>query len=165
MDYETPQFYRVMQYAARADRDVVDMVSGSPDWEPPGGIREGLDAYATGDAAAFDYGPSDGLRPLREAIATERGVDVERVMVTNGAGDPNHLTMAGGLARFPGEEVVLADPVHPYYAGRANHLGVDRTFVPVDADGHLQPGALREAVSADTAVIVVNSPNNPTGAV
>jgi aspartate aminotransferase len=29
MDYETPQFFRVMQYAARADRDVVDMVSGS----------------------------------------------------------------------------------------------------------------------------------------
>ena len=91
MDYETPQFFRVMQYAARAERDVVDMVSGSPDWEPPETLREGLREYADREADAFAYPPSVGLTPLREGIAERRGVDRSRVLVTNGAGEANHL--------------------------------------------------------------------------
>jgi len=165
MDYETPQFYRVMQYAARADRDVVDMVSGSPDWDPPDGVRRGLCEYADGDAAQFQYAPSRGLRELREQIAARHGVDTDRIVVTNGAGEANHLAMTGGLDQFDGTEILLADPVYPYYAGRANFLDAETTFVPVDSEGRLDPGAVRTAASSETAVIVVNSPNNPTGAV
>ncbi|MFB6361398.1 MAG: pyridoxal phosphate-dependent aminotransferase, partial [Halobacteriales archaeon] len=46
MGYEEPLFFRVMQYAEQADRHVIDMVSGNPDWEPPAGIKDGLEAYA-----------------------------------------------------------------------------------------------------------------------
>jgi len=165
MDYETPQFYRVMQYAARADRDVVEMVSGSPDWDPPEGVREGLREYADADASEFQYAPSRGLRGLRERIATRHGVDADRIVVTNGAGEANHLAMTGGLDRFDGDEILLADPVYPYYAGRANFRDAEATFVPVAEDGRLDPDAVRAAASSKTAVIVVNSPNNPTGAV
>ena len=165
MDYETPQFYRVMQYASRADRDVIDMVSGSPDWDPPDGVRDGLRAYADASASAFQYAPSRCLRGLREGIATRHGVDSDRIVVTHGAGEANHLAMTCGLDRFPGEEIVLTDPVYPYYAGRANFLDADVTFVPVEADGRLDPAAVRDATSDETAVIVLNSPNNPTGAV
>jgi aspartate/methionine/tyrosine aminotransferase len=165
MDYEEPQFFRVMRYAARADGDVIDMVSGNPDWEPPAALREALRTYADGDPEAFQYPPSEGLRGLREEIANRRGVDTEQVLVTNGAGEANHLAMTGGLDRFSGEEILLTDPVYPYYAGRANFLGAETTFVPVADDGHLRPAAVREAASEETAVIVVNSPNNPTGAV
>ena len=165
MDYETPQFYRVMQYAARADRDVIDMVSGSPDWDPPEGVRDGLRDYADAPAAQFQYAPSRGLRTLREEIATRRDVAVDRVVVTNGAGEANHLAMAGGFDHFSGSEILLTDPVYPYYAGRANFLDAEPSFVPVSADGHLDPKSVRAAASDETAVIVVNSPNNPTGAV
>jgi len=163
MDYETPQFFRVMQYAASADRDVVDMVSGSPDWEPPAALREGLHAYADADSADFQYAPSVGLRGLREEIAERRGVATERVLITNGTAEANHLAMTGALESMDGTEVVTADPVYPYYAGRTNLLGADLTMVPVGADGHLAPDDVREAVSDDTAAVVVNSPNNPTG--
>ncbi|WP_324661596.1 pyridoxal phosphate-dependent aminotransferase [Haloarcula sediminis] len=165
MDYETPQFYRVMQYAARADRDVVDMVSGSPDWDPPAGVRAGLREYADAGAGEFQYAPSRGLRGLREQIAARHGVAEDRVVVTNGAGEANHLAMTGGLDRFDGDEILLADPVYPYYAGRANFLDAETAFVPVDDEGRLDPDAVRAAASSETAVIVVNSPNNPTGAV
>ncbi|WP_424003459.1 pyridoxal phosphate-dependent aminotransferase [Haloarcula salina] len=165
MDYEEPQFFRVMQYAARADRDVVDMVSGNPDWDPPEGLRDGLRDYAEADADDYQYPPSVGLTELRDEIAARRGVDRSRVLVTNGAGEANHLAMTGGLHYFDGTEVLLADPVYPYYAGRANFLGADRTFVPVAEDNRLRPADVRAAASEDTAVIVVNSPNNPTGAV
>jgi aspartate/methionine/tyrosine aminotransferase len=165
MDYETPQFFRVMQYASRADRDVVDMVSGNPDWDPPEGLRDGLRDYAELDAADYQYPPSIGLSELRTEIAGRRGVDRDRVVVTNGAGEANHLAMVGGLEHFVGDEVLLTDPVYPYYAGRANFLDADIGFVPVDEDSHLDPDRLRERASDETAVIVVNTPNNPTGAV
>ncbi len=163
MEYETPQFFRVIQYAASADRDVVDMVSGSPDWNPPDSLREGLHEYADADPGDFQYPPSVGLRELREELATRRGVDPQQIIVTNGTGEANHLAMAGGLDAMPGEEIILTDPVYPYYAGRANHLGAETTFVPVTEDGHADPDAITEAASEDTAVIVVNSPNNPMG--
>ena len=165
MDYETPQFFRVMQYAARADRDVVGMVSGNPDWDPPIGLRKGLREYAGATADDFQYPPSVGLGALREAIANRQGVDVSRVIVTNGAGEANHLAMTGALEHCSGSEVLLTDPVYPYYAGRANFLDADVAFAPVDDDGHLSPETVSEVASDDTACIVVNSPNNPTGAV
>jgi len=163
MNYETPQFFRVIQYAARADRDIVDMVSGSPDWEPPDALREGLRAYADADPSEFQYPASVGLRDLREEIAERRGVDAGQVVVTNGAGQANHLGMVGGLAEMPGEGILLTDPVYPYYAGRANFVGAETSFVPAGANGHLDPADVRRAASEDTAVIVVNSPNNPMG--
>ncbi|MFB6150216.1 MAG: pyridoxal phosphate-dependent aminotransferase [Haloarculaceae archaeon] len=165
MDYETPQFYRVMRYADRADRDVVDMVSGSPDWGPPEALRDGLREYADADAERFGYAPSEGLADLRDEIAARRGVDRSRVVVTNGAGEANHLAMTEAVERGSGREVVLTDPVYPYYAGRANLLDAPVRYVPVAGDGQLDPGAVREAASDETAAIVVNSPNNPTGAV
>ena len=163
MDYETPQFYRVIRYAAAADRDVVDMVSGSPDWDPPDALREGLREYADADPADFQYPASVGLRGLREEIAGRRGVDTDRVIVTNGTGEANHLAMAGGLETMPGNEILLTDPVYPYYAGRANFLGADTTLVPASEDGHADIEAIADAASDDTAVVVANSPNNPMG--
>jgi len=163
MDYETPQFFRVMKYAAEADGDVIDMVSGNPDWEPPEALREGLRAYAEADAGEFQYPPSVGLRELREEIAERRGVERSQVIITNGAGEANHLAMAGALEAMPGNEVVLTDPVYPYYAGRTSMLGADAVYVPVDERGHLDADAVREHASEDTAVIVANSPNNPMG--
>lgn len=163
MDYETPQFFRVMQYAQRADRDVVDMVSGNPDWEPPQALREGLRAYADGEPAEFQYPASVGLRDLREEIATRRGVDIEQVIITNGAGGANHLAMAESLDRMSGSEILLVDPVYPYYAGRVKMLDAEMNFVSVTDRGGIDPADVREQISAETAAVVVNSPNNPLG--
>ncbi len=165
MDYETPQFFHVIQYAAEADRDVVDMVSGSPDWGPPEAVREGLRAYADADADEYRYAPSEGLPDLREQIATRRNVDVRQVVVTNGAGEANYLAMARALERDAGDEILLTDPVYPYYPGKASMLGAETTMVPTDEEGYLDVEAMREAASDDTAAIVINTPNNPTGAV
>ena len=165
MDYERPLFFRVMQYAARADRDVVDMVSGNPDWEPPAALRDGLRAYADADPEAFQYPPSEGLTKLRAEIAERRGVDIDRVIVTNGAGEANYLAMASALDRDAGSEILLTDPVYPYYPGKTELLGGTQRYVPADEDGQIDPAAVRERASEDTAAILVNTPNNPTGAV
>lgn len=165
MDYETPQFFRVMQYASRAERDVVDMVSGNPDWEPPEALRMGLEAYARESPSAFQYPPSVGLTALREEVASRRGVERNQVLITNGAGEANHLAMSEGLELMSGSEILLVDPVYPYYAGRAKLLGADVSFVSVTESGHLDANSVAEQATEETAVIVVNTPNNPLGVV
>jgi aspartate aminotransferase len=165
MEYQTPQFFRVMQYAAAADRKVVDMVSGNPDWQSPEGISDGLRDYANLGGADYQYPPSEGLRELREEIAARRNVEIEQVIVTNGAGEANYLALAGALDRNSGDEVLLTDPVYPYYPGKTQLLGGAPRYVPVAADGALDSDAVREHASEETAAIVVNTPNNPTGAV
>ncbi|MFW6385331.1 MAG: pyridoxal phosphate-dependent aminotransferase [Halodesulfurarchaeum sp.] len=165
MDYDEPLFFRVMSYAVNADWDVIDMVSGSPDWEPPAAIPEGLHEYADLGGASFQYAPATGLVELREAIAEEHGVQMENVVITNGTGEANYLAIAEALDRKAGTEVVLTDPVYPYYPGKVKLLGGTQSFVPVDDDGSLDPAAVRDVASEETACIVVNTPNNPTGAV
>ncbi len=165
MEYDEPLFFRVMSYAQRADRDVIDMVSGNPDWEPPSALREALTEYAEFDSGAFQYPPSDGLLDLREEIAQRRGVPVDSVIVTNGGAEANTLAMAAALDRERGSEVILTDPVYPYYPGKTAMLGGEARYVPVEADGRLDPEGVNEVASSETAAIVVNSPNNPTGAV
>jgi aspartate/methionine/tyrosine aminotransferase len=165
MDYEEPLFFRVMQYASDAEHDVIDMVSGNPDWGSPPGVAEGLREYADLGGADFQYPPSDGLRELREEIAERRNVPVEQVVVTHGGGEANYLAMAAALDRDAGDEVILTDPVYPYYPGKTQMLGGDATYVAAAEDGSLDPADVRAAASDDTACIVVNSPDNPTGAV
>jgi len=165
MNYETPQFFHVMQYAAAADRDVIDMVSGNPDWEPPEAIRDGLSEYAESDASEFQYPPSDGLKPLREEIAARRNVDPARVIVTNGTGEANYLGMARALERDAGEDCVLIDPVYPYYPGKVSMLGGETQLVDAARNGTLDVESTCEAIGPETGLIVLNTPNNPTGAV
>ncbi|MFB6132671.1 MAG: pyridoxal phosphate-dependent aminotransferase, partial [Halanaeroarchaeum sp.] len=165
MEYEEPLFFRVISYAIDADRDVVDMVSGNPDWGSPPEIVEGLHEYADTGGADFQYPPSVGLRSLREKIADRKAVPVESVVVTNGAGEANYLAMARALDRAAGSDVVLTDPVYPYYPGKTSMLGGEQVFVPVEADGQLDPEKVAAAATEETAAIVINTPNNPTGAV
>lgn len=165
MDYETPLFFHVMAYASGADRDVIDMVSGNPDWGSPDGIADGLREYADLGGADFQYAPSAGLTELREEIAERRNVDRDRVVITNGGGEANYLAMARALERESGSEFVLTDPVYPYYPGKTKMLGATATYVSTDRDGTLDPEAVREAASEETAAVLVNTPNNPTGAV
>ncbi|MDF9746860.1 pyridoxal phosphate-dependent aminotransferase [Natrinema salsiterrestre] len=165
MNYETPLFFRVMKYADAADRDVVDMVSGNPDWEPPEALRAGLREYADLAPDRFQYPPSEGLLELREEIAARRSVDADQIVVTNGAGEANYLAMARALERDSGEEILLTDPVYPYYPGKTTMLGGTQSYVATDDEGQLDPEDIRAAASEETAAIVVNTPNNPTGAV
>jgi len=165
MDYDAPAFFDLMAYARNAEGDVIDMVSGDPDWGSPEAIGEGLHEYADLGGADFQYPPTEGLTELREAIAARRGVDDDRVVITVGGGEANYLAMALGLDGWPGNEALLTDPVYPYYPGKVKMLGGTVRYVPVADDGRLDPEAVRERVTEETALVVVNTPNNPTGAV
>ena len=165
MDYDAPAFFDLMAYARNAEHDVIDMVSGDPDWGSPEGIGEGLHEYADLGGADFQYPPTEGLTELREAVADRHGVDVGRIVITVGGGEANYLAMALGLEGWPGSEALLVDPVYPYYPGKVKMLGGTVRYVPAERDGTLDPEVVREHATEETALMVVNTPNNPTGAV
>lgn len=165
MDYNAPEFFDLMDYTANADHDVIDLVSGNPDWGSPPGVSEGLHEYADLGGDAFQYPPTEGLVELRETVATDHGVSADRIVITVGGGEANYLAMALGIERWQGTDVLLTDPVYPYYPGKVQMLGGTDRYVRAERDGRLDPDAVREQMTEETALVVVNSPNNPTGAV
>ncbi|MDX1744802.1 MAG: pyridoxal phosphate-dependent aminotransferase [Halobacteriales archaeon] len=165
MDYEAPEFFDLMAYVANADHDVIDMVSGNPDWGSPPSVAEGLHTYADRGGPDFQYPPTEGLGELRREIADRRDVSVDQVVVTVGGGEANYLGFAMALEHASGEEALLTDPVYPYYPGKVSMLGGTARYIPADDAGRLDPDTVREYVTDETALVVANTPNNPTGAV
>lgn len=165
MNYEAPEFFDLMAYVADADHDVIDMVSGNPDWGSPPSVAAGLHEYADLGGSDFQYPPTEGLRELREEIAARRDVDPGQIVITVGGGEANYLAMAMGLELYSGSEILLTDPVYPYYPGKVQMLGGEDVYVAAERDGSLDPDRVRDRVSGETAAIMVNTPNNPVGAV
>jgi len=154
-----------------ADR-VYDFSLGNPDLPPPPVVGECLADLATraGEPFAFGYMPNAGYPHVREALAAqvslEQGVKFEGsdLLLTCGA--------AGGINAFfravlePGDEVLCPRPYfveYGFYVG--NHRGKLVT-APVSLPSFdLDVPAMLDAVTDRTRVVMVNSPNNPTGVI
>jgi aspartate aminotransferase len=149
--------------------DVVDLSVGEPDFPTPGRIAEA--GKAAIDAGHTGYAPSTGIRALREAIAEKlRGDglehDAENVVVTPGAKMALYETIQALVDRT--SEVVLLDPAWVSYEAMVDLAGGATVRVDTSDGGfRLEPAIpdLQTVVTDSTDLIVVNSPNNPTGAV
>ena len=149
--------------------DVVDLSVGEPDFDTPENIKtaatEALDAGKTG------YTQSQGIPELRTTIAERHradGIDCgpENVLVTPGAKQALFEVIQALVD--PGEEVVLLDPAWVSYEAMAKLAGASLTRVDTTAhDFALEPALdeLAAAVSAETELLIVNTPGNPHGAV
>lgn len=151
---------------------VCDFSLGNPDLPPPACVCEGLREMA--DSAdqpfAFGYMPNFGYPHVREALAKqvskEQGVAVDpgSLVITCGA--------AGAINAFyraviePGDEVLCPAPYFVEYGFYIeNHGGVLRTAPAKPGTFDLDVAALEAAVTDRTRVLLINSPNNPTGVV
>ena len=149
--------------------DVVDLSVGEPDFDTPGHIKEAAEeALAAGHTG---YPPSNGIPPLREAIADYLGgMGLEygpgNVIVTPGAKQALYETTQALVEED--DEVVLLDPAWVSYEAMVKLAGGSLSRVDLAThDFRLEPALdeLGEAVSADTELLVVNTPSNPSGAV
>ncbi|MFB6113932.1 MAG: pyridoxal phosphate-dependent aminotransferase [Halodesulfurarchaeum sp.] len=149
--------------------DVVDLSVGEPDFDTPDRIKNALEeALAAGETG---YAPSSGIGPLREAIAEKLQADgleytSDNVIVTPGAKQALYETFQALIEN--GEEVVLFDPAWVSYEAMAKMAGAELNRIDLSPyDFQLEPALdeLAEAVSSETELMVVNSPNNPSGAV
>ncbi|AHG89949.1 aminotransferase class I and II [Gemmatirosa kalamazoonensis] len=154
---------------AAEGHDVVRLDIGEPDLPTPAHIVEA--GVAALRAGATRYVAPAGIPPLRAAIADvqrTRGVaaTAEQVVVTSGA-KPMLLYALLALVQR-GDEVLVPDPGYPGYAAAARIAGARVRHYPLARDGaqfRLDVDALRAAVRERTRVLVLNTPQNPTGCV
>jgi aspartate/methionine/tyrosine aminotransferase len=150
-------------------RDVVHMEIGEPDFDTPANIIEAAsDALHKGWT---HYGPSAGLPALREAIAEEisrsRKVPVkgEEVVVVPGGKPIIFFTILALVDE--GDEVIYPNPGFPIYESMINFMG--GRAVPIrlreKMDFRLDVEELRSLITDRTRLIILNSPQNPTGGV
>ena len=155
--------------AAAREHGAVNLGQGFPDFDGPQAVREAA-AAAVMDGPN-QYAPLAGSSRLRKSIAewmTRRrsvGVDPDaEVTVVAGATEGLAATMLGLLE--PGDEVVLLEPWYDAYpAAVAMAGGIPRYACPVAPDYRLDRATLESAMGERTRVLLVNSPNNPTGRV
>jgi aspartate aminotransferase len=152
-----------------AGRDVIHLEIGEPHAATPAHVAEA--AFAAVRAGETGYCPSAGLTDFREVIAAElartRGVPVpvERVLVANGA-KPFLLFTVLAVCE-PGDEVVLPDPGFPIYESAIRYAGATPIPLPLRESGDFtfDPEELGARLGPRTKLVILNSPQNPTGGV
>ncbi len=148
--------------------DLISLAIGEPDFATPAHIVEA--AKKALDEGFTKYTPSPGIPELREAISEktrlENGIPCEpkHVLVSS----TKHALFATILAfAGPGDDVLLPDPGWVSYLPMVQLAGARPVLIPCpDGDGfQMTAEAVAEKVTPKTKIIVVNSPNNPTGSV
>jgi aspartate aminotransferase len=152
-----------------ADR-VFDFTLGNPEVEPPEAVLEALrSAAGSREPHCHGYMPNAGFRSTREAIAaklrarTGLPYSPDHLLMTCGAAGAMNVALKSMLD--PGDEAIVLVPYFPEYRFYIeNHAG---RVVPVETDEAFQPDLDRiaAAITPRTKALVLNSPNNPTGAV
>jgi aspartate/methionine/tyrosine aminotransferase len=153
----------------RQGREIVHLEIGEPDFDTPAHIKEA--AKRALDGGATHYGPSAGLPELREAIAKHvgesRGIQVsaDEVVVTPGAKPIMFFTIQALVN--PGDEVIYPNPGFPIYESVINFVGGAAIPIPLlEATGFgFDLDLFEKKVSKKTRLIILNSPENPTGGV
>jgi aspartate/methionine/tyrosine aminotransferase len=148
-------------------RSVVHLEIGEPDFDTPAHIRRA--AAEALEAGWTHYGPSAGLRDLRESIARyierTRGLYVapEQVVVTPGGKPILFYTMLALLEE--GDEAIYPNPGFPIYESMIDFVGA--RAVPLrlreERNWSFDVDELASLITPRTKLVVLNSPHNPTG--
>jgi len=150
-------------------RDIVHLEIGEPDFDTPRNI---IDAAVDALHKGFThYGPSAGLMELREVIAqyvseTRRvNVTPDEVVVVPG-GKPIIFFSILALAQ-EGDEVIYPNPGFPIYESMINYVGAKAVPIRLceELDFRLDVDELAALINDRTKLIILNSPQNPTGGV
>jgi len=150
-------------------RDIIHLEIGEPDFDTPANIIEaGCDAL---HRSFTHYGPSAGLMELREVIAqyvseTRRvNVTPDETVVVPG-GKPIIFFSVLALAE-EGDEIIYPNPGFPIYESMINYVGAKAVPIRLreELDFRLDVDELASLINDRTKLIILNSPQNPTGGV
>ena len=153
-----------------AGLDVVGFGAGEPNFPTPANVVKAA-ADTCLDPKNYKYTPTPGLPELREAIAAKMlrdsgyEVNADQVVVTNGGKQAVYESFQ--ILLNDGDEVIIPAPYWTSYPEAVKLAGGVPVEVFAGADVNFEPSleALEAARTEHTKAIIVNSPNNPTGAV
>lgn len=153
----------------REGRDIVHLEIGEPDFDTPVNIREA--AKKALDQGWTHYGPSAGLPEHRETISKymkqywDLDYSPDEIVVVPGAKPIMFFTILACVEE--GDEVVYPNPGFPIYESMINYIGAKAVPVRLleELDFRLDVNELASLITDKTRMVVVNSPQNPTGGV
>ncbi len=147
--------------------DVLAFWFGESDEVTPDVVRQAaIDSMQKGETF---YSHNLGLPELRQAVsdymsALHGPISTDRIAITSGG--VNALMLAAQALIDAGDEVVAVTPVWPNLTAQALVMGANLKCValrPVNGQWQLDMAALKAAITSATRMLIVNSPNNPTG--
>ena len=164
--------YACERKAKIGPENVFDFSLGNPSVPAPASVRDSIErSLAEVDPAVLHgYTPAPGLPSVRAAVAASLNrrfgttYGAQDVFMTVGAAASVSCCLHALVA--PGDEVIVVAPYFPEYAVWIENAGA--TCVEVLADQktfQIDVDALRAAITERTAAVIIDSPNNPTGAV
>lgn len=148
---------------------IIHLEIGEPDFDTPDNIKDAA-VKALRDGYTH-YGPSAGLPEFRTAIAEyisrHRGIEIDpaQVVVTPGAKPIIFFTALALLD--PGDEVIYPNPGFPIYESMVDYVGATRVPIPLLEKNRFafDPDELEALITKKTRLVVINSPQNPTGGI
>lgn len=149
--------------------DVVSFAAGEPDFNTP---EEIIDAAKSAlDQGLTKYTSARGMTALREAIVAkllrENSISATPDMITVSCGAKQCLYNALMALVGPGDEVIVIAPYWPTYIDQVRLCGAEPIVVSATLENGFRPtiDQIKQAITAKTKAIIINSPTNPTGAV
>ncbi len=148
---------------------VYDFSVGEPDFNTPDHICEAaIQAMKEGHTG---YTPAPGTLELRQAISrwykSRYDIDYapDQIIVSNGAKHSIHNALS--VLCGPGDEVLIPSPYWVSYSELVKMTGATYKLIPTTMESNftMTPEQLKDAISPNSKVIMLNSPSNPTGAV
>jgi aspartate aminotransferase len=142
-------------------KKIIHLEVGEPDYLPPVNVKNEL--LKTFEKKRIHYTQTNGVPMLRKLIAQERSVKEENVIITPGARFAVFSAMVSNLSI--GDELIISEPAWPAYRDCANFIGVKVKAIRtnVEQKWDLDLDQLEQLITSNTKMIVLNSPNNPTG--
>jgi len=158
---QTVQFTRLLQQLRKQGRAVFDLAVGEPHLNTPGEVIESTKRAL--DEGMTRYGTVSGLHELKSRLAGRfDGYDRNNIIISNGS--KQCLFSIFQVICNPSDEVIIPRPYWVSFPQQVIMAGGKPIFV--DTCNHqLDCEAIERAISPKTRAILVNSPNNPTGAV
>ena len=152
--------------------NVFDYSLGNPSVPCPQDYTDAvIDLYKTAEPVALHgYSPSLGIPSVRKAIADSLnrrfGMDYTADYIFPTTGAAGALAHALRVVTKPGDEVITFAPYFPEYQPYVNGTGAHLTVVPADTENfQINFEAFEKALNPGTAAVLINTPNNPSGAV
>lgn len=153
----------------RNGKNVIHFEIGDPDFDTPENVKNA--AIHAIKAGNVHYADSMGTHRFREIVQNNNKVsrgfipDINQILVVPGANSA--IYMAVRCLVNPGDDVIISDPCFPTYTSVMSFCGVNAIKVPLREENgfRLNVDELESKITNKTRLIIVNSPNNPTGSV
>jgi len=150
-------------------KDIIHFEIGDPDFDTPKNISDAtIDALKNGNTHyVSSFGLVEFRQKIREYIEKSRGFKptLEQVLVTPGANIV--IFYAINCLVDPGEEIIFPDPGFPTYSAAIKMCNASPVRIPLleSNEFRMNPDDIEKSITKKTKMIIINSPQNPTGSV